>query len=98
VATRPAKQKASKAVRPRVGDFCAVYWLDACNYRQGEPDDAELMPCVTLGIINRCDRKLVVLSQSKFTHNDGSHTFTEVQVIPRQQVARIVVGKRNERS
>jgi len=92
-----AKKAHRPATKPRVGDFCAVYWLDACNYRQGEPQDAELMPCVTLGIINRCDRKLVVLSQSKFTHSDGSHTFTEVQVIPRQQVARIVVGKRNER-
>ena len=90
--------KARKPIhRPRPGDFCAVYWNDACNYRRGNPADGELMPCVTLGILNCYDRKIVTLSQSRFTHDDGVHSFGEIQVIPRSQVTRIDISKRRKR-
>ena len=92
-----AKKAHRPAAMPRVGDFCAVYWNDACNYARGEPVDGTLMPVVTLGILNKLDRQVATVSQSRFTHEDGSVSFQEIQVIPRSQVTRIVVGKRNER-
>jgi len=80
--------------KPRPGDFCAVYWKDACRYGEGDPQEAELMPVVTLGVLNRLTRQTVTVSQSRFTHNDGSVSFRDIHVIPRSQVERIVIGKR----
>jgi len=84
----------AKSTRPRPGDFCAVYWNDACLYKEGDSEHATLIPCVTCGILNRIDRRTVTLSQSRFTHSDGSYGFHEIQVIPRSQVTRITIGRR----
>ena len=84
--------------KPRVGDFCAVYWLDACGHGKIKPRKAKLVPVVTLGVLNVLGRRggvrVVTLSQSRFTFDDGCVQFQEVQVIPRSQVTRLEVLKR----
>lgn len=86
-----------RPVRPRLGDFCAVYWKDACHdSMEADPLTVGLIPCVTLGVLMRLDRDVVSVCQSRFDHPDGTRTYRETMVIPRSQVTRIVVGKRNE--
>lgn len=89
-------KKRSHKVVPRVEDFCAVYWNDACHYDDSTPEGAELVAVVSLGVLVRLDRGIVAVAQSRCGHPGCRATYRAVLAIPRSQVTRIVVGQRNE--
>jgi hypothetical protein len=94
------QHRTTRCALPRIGDFAAVYWNDACNWRKGAglaEADTGLCPATTLGVVTRLCRKEIHVAQTRFTLSDGSHEYSEVQCIPRSQVTHIETGKMRRR-